>query len=41
LRAEKSTGAQHSDEKIAGKIPVEMLEPLKMAQMAETSFFRT
>ncbi|HZP61794.1 MAG TPA: hypothetical protein VFB28_00130, partial [Terriglobales bacterium] len=23
-----------------GKIPVEMLEPLKMAQMAETSFFK-
>jgi hypothetical protein len=26
---------------IAEKIPVEMLEPLKMAPMAETSFFKT
>ena len=26
---------------IVEKIPVEMLEPLKMAQLAETSFFKT
>jgi transposase len=30
-----------AQEKRPKKIPVEMLEPLKMAQMAETSFFRT